>query len=859
MNDKLSAPLDEFKERELEVINLMAEGLSNKEIADQLYITKETVRWYNKQIYSKLGTSRRTEAIALAREMGLIGNTQTENAKAIRHKLPTTTGPFIGRDNDLKDLSDLLHNPDIRLLSIIATGGMGKSRLSLELGHLINGNYEHGVVFIDLTSIQNHADIAEFLLSSLGLNIVESQTVQETLFDYCREKELLLIFDNFEHVLSGARLLTDILDIAPRVKIITTSREKLNLRVETSYQLEPILDDGKQLFIEIALLREPTLKITEDDYDDLQHIVDAVGGLPLGMVLAATWIDTLSIAEIAEEIQANLDFLSAEMGDMPERQRSIHAVIEPTWKKLNDDERKAFMYTSVFRGGFSREIFQNVTGVSVRIFQSLLHRSLIHHVDGKRYNIHPLLKQYALEKLETHKMLDDARSSHLAAILDYALVQKEKLYSGGYLDALNAFEEEQDNFRAALDRKFSGTDLQSYLDLIDNLSVFWSARAQIREAIHYIEQAVIDAPDNPRFPMFLGFDYYRMGEMDKAESNLLQAITLAEELHSFDVLANSYRILTLVYQHKKPIEELLEHLKKALEFAQKSGNQITIAACHTTIGTLLADMGEDSTIVLEHHQKGLAIYEELGDLQGISRIIYNMAIVYHHLGDTKRARELCKESLSLKQKIGDKAGIARRLSVLASWDIAEEELERAREYLAESRIICEELGEQRRLSYTLGVESLLQIVVMDYENAQTLMERGLSIAQTINDYMQIEQFHSYLALLYLLQGHSELAKSHVLQAIEAHKKPSVSVWLCIVAYVRYLWHSKALDDCIPIAAITFHHGVTDDLSNRYFLQPLYYNIQQEIGELKWQEACNKALGITIEDLFQEIVNDLKIA
>lgn len=858
MNNRLSAPLDDFKERELEIINLMAEGLSNKEIAEQLFITKETVRWYNKQIYSKLGTSRRTEAIALAREMGLIGDAQVENTAPIRHKLPITTGPFIGRDKDLKNLSDLLQNPDMRLLSIIATGGMGKSRLSLELGHLVKEDYEHGVVFIDLTSTNNHDDIARLVILSLGLKLEDLKTPQEILFNYCREKELLLIFDNFEHVLSGASLLTDILEVAPRIKIIASSREKLNLRVETSYQLEPIMENGKQLFIEIALLREPSLEITDNDYDDLQQIVDAVGGLPLGMVLAATWVDTLSIAEIAEEIQANLDFLRAEMGDMPERQRSIHAVIEPTWAKLTDDERKAFMYTSVFRGGFTRELFQKVAGVSVRVFQSLLHRSLIHHTDGKRYDVHPLLKQYAHEKLEMHEILYDAKSSHLKAFTEYAQNQKNRLYGGHYLDALETFDIEQDNFRVALDSEFYGEDIALLVDLTDSLSIFWGERSQIQETIYYTERAIIHAPNNARFYMVLGFCYYRIGKVDKAESSIQQAILLAEKDQVLDVLANSYRFMTIISQHKIPITERLDILRKAFKLAQESENQIIIASCHSGLANILRDMGKDAVIVLEHHQKELDIWENIGHLQGISRAIYNMALIHHQEGNIQQARALCEESLSLKQQIGDKAGIARRLSVLAQWDIAEEELERAQDYLAESRVICEESGEQRRLCYTLGIEGFLQIIMMNYSKAQVLLERSLSIAQTISDYQYIEQFHSHLALLYLLQGQIEPAKPHIVQAIKAHKNPSYSGWLCIVAYIQYLWHINDLDICVPLAAVTFHHGVADDLSNKYFLQPLYYKIQQQIGDKAWQEACDEALGVAIEDLFQEIINDFKI-
>ncbi len=229
------------------------------------------------------------------------------------------------------------------------------------------------------------------------MSINSTKSPQETLFDYCREKELLLIFDNFEDVLSGANLLTNILEIAPRVTIIATSRERLNLRTETVFYLQPVTEYADQLFIEVANIMRPNTEIVESEKQDIRRIVNLTGGLPLALVLAATWIDTLSIPEIAEEIEQNLDFLSAEMGDIPERQRSIHAVIEPTWKRLNEKEQMAFMWDSVFRGGFTRDTFKQVTGASVRTLQTLLSRSLIGHGYGRRYDMHPLLRQFARE------------------------------------------------------------------------------------------------------------------------------------------------------------------------------------------------------------------------------------------------------------------------------------------------------------------------------------------------------------------------------------------------------------------------------------------------------------------------------
>ena len=148
------------------------------------------------------------------------------------------------------------------------------------------------------------------------------------------------------------------------------------------------------------------------------------------------------------------------MGDMPERQRSIHAVLDPTWKRLSASEQKAFMWVSVFRGGFTRESFQQVTGASIRAIQILMSRSLIGHGQGRRYDIHPLIRQYAREKLEASGELAEAKKAHLATFLDYAQTQADRMYDGQhYLEALEALDIEQDNFRAALDWSLHGNNI----------------------------------------------------------------------------------------------------------------------------------------------------------------------------------------------------------------------------------------------------------------------------------------------------------------------------------------------------------------------------------------------------------------
>ena len=862
MGEKLSVPLDEFKDREIEIINLIADGLSNQEIADHLFITKGTVRWYNKQIYSKLGTSRRTEAIAVAREMGLIGDEQTDvtTTHLGEHKLPITTGPFIGRDNEIAELTGLLDEPEIRLLSIVATGGMGKSRISLELAHQIKHTYQDGAAFIDLAPVQSATDIAQSAVSSLGLSLTGQRSAEEVVFDYCRAKELLLIFDNFEHVLTGASFLSNIIEVAPKVTIIATSRERLNLRAETAFYLQPIAQDAIELFIEVARMMRPNFDINERELEDVERIVELTGGLPLGLILAATWVDALSIPEIADEIETNLEFLSAEMGDMPERQRSMHAVIDPTWHRLNEKEKEAFAWASVFRGGFIRETFHQLIGVSPRTIQTLLNRSLITHGYGRRYDMHPLLRQYAREKLEASGKLNEAKQGHLHAFLNYAEMQNERMYSGYYLESLDVLNAEQDNFRAALDWSLSGYEVDTGIALILHLGQFWVNRSQIKEAMRYIEFALDHSATVPELHMWASFYQFRLGHMKNAENYARKAISLAEKNNSLATLANSYRNLAMLNLNDMSHQEKIALLHKAIAIAEEIGSDHLVARCHTTMGGLLYNWVADPEIILEHCQKALTFREKSGDLGMISVIVYNMALTVERLGDNDRARELCEYSLELKRRIGDRAGIARRLSVLAGWDIVDEEFDRAHQYLEESRAIAEELGEKRRLRYILFVQGALFVITGDYTKARKTLEMSLQLAIDLEENDRIEHSHAYLALLYLTQGQIEESKPHIRQAVEVNYNSEFDPRISVTAYANYLWYRGQYDDCVSIVAVLSHElGESDygyTFSNQYFLRPLIYRMKEKIGEEAWQDAVATAADITIQQVFQKIVNDL---
>ncbi len=415
-------PFEPLGKRELEILSLMAQDLPDRVIAERLVVAYTTVKWYNRQIFNKLGVNNRHEAIEAARALNLL-NAQ-EPLATPRNNLPSQMTPFVGRENELHDLVHLLHDQSTRLVTLLAPGGMGKTRLALAAAEKLLTAFPDGVTFVSLAPLVSSVDLVPTVASQAGYQFQRNnQTPAQQLLDFFGSKKALLILDNFEHLLDSSSFVVDLLQSAPELRVLVTSREKLSLSGETVYTLDgldypTILDEeilgysAIQLFLQCAYRTRPDFK-PDGKFADIIQICELVGGLPLAIELAAAWVEVLSPAEIAAEIAASLDFLSSSLRDLPERQRSVRAVFESTWKRLTEEERTAFMKLSVFRGGCTRRAAQSVAGVGLRTLTALADKALVSwSTDSERYSIHELLRQYAADALEQAGEAPAVRTAH---------------------------------------------------------------------------------------------------------------------------------------------------------------------------------------------------------------------------------------------------------------------------------------------------------------------------------------------------------------------------------------------------------------------------------------------------------------
>ncbi len=662
-------PLAEpLTERELEILTLLADGLSNGEIAERLYVSLSTIKWYKKQIYSKLDVHSLETAIAHARALGLIPDDTQEADQvasaapehtvvsvamaspryAAPSQLPAPTTPLIGREVEIAALSSLLRDPANRLISVLAPGGMGKTRLALEVASRLAGEFRHGAAFIALNAVSAPEHIVSAMATAVGVSLSGQLDPTQQLLEHFRPQHLLLVLDNFEHLLDAAPLLTQILETAPQVKILTTTRERLNLSVETVFPLSGLdipgahaADDllaygSVRLFVGAARRAPLSAEYTRDNLIQIGRICRLAQGMPLAILLAASWTDLLKVGEIADEVSKGIDFLESQWRDLPERQRSIRAVFDASWRRLSPTEAEALAKLSVFRGGFTRRAGERVAGASLRTLSALVNKALLWMDAEGRCSIHDLLRQYAAEQLEAAGSGDAARAAHSAYYLETLASLESDLTGLNQTNTQNDVEVDIENVRAA---------------------VIWAAShrdyARLANAVH---------------PLWLYF-FYRGGYVDGA--SLFELLTTALRQNQAapprdallgDVLTHRAQLLIFMFERARADECLAE----AEPLVEASGDARIRAFYRMTRADRLP-WENYHTWALSSAREAQALYQSIGDKWGEAFASYHIGsgFLYGDQLSAEEIRDALDRTRALSEAIGDTLMYATTLTAYA--------------------------------------------------------------------------------------------------------------------------------------------------------------------------------------------------
>jgi predicted ATPase/DNA-binding SARP family transcriptional activator len=360
---------------------------------------------------------------------------------SILHNLLNFKTPFIGQKGKTRELVEILSNPEARHLSLVGPGGYGKSRLAIHLAKKCMHQFADGVFWIPLQSLKEASELPVAISDAIGFIHQTEKDIWAELLDYLRTRQTLLVLDNFEHLLSGAKLVSEILMATENVKIVTTSRQKLNLKVETTYivrgmdvpfDTEPAYErglekkyDAVQLFIKSALRSSPAFKPNHEAFETITRICKLVEGMPLAIELAAGWISIFSLSDIESEIYKGFGFLETKLQDVEERHRSLQAVAEGTWSLLTEAEKSVFKKLSIFKGPFTRKAARKIAGASIQDLLSLSNKSFLQKDSEGLLRIHEWLRQFGESEL---KKSSEGYSQALDLFSNYYLTYLSESY-----------------------------------------------------------------------------------------------------------------------------------------------------------------------------------------------------------------------------------------------------------------------------------------------------------------------------------------------------------------------------------------------------------------------------------------------
>jgi predicted ATPase/DNA-binding SARP family transcriptional activator len=610
--------------------------------------------------------------------------------------LPVALTPLVGRERELVELTELLQRPEVRILTLIGVGGMGKTRLAQELGHVCRAAFADGVVFVPLAPLTDPAAIAPAILAALDEHPGSGDPLQIVL-SRLRPRRLLLILDNFEHLLDGAALVTTIAEAAPQVTVLATSRERLNLRGEHQYLLGglAVADDDAtpalRLFAERARRVRPSFSIAPTNRAAVLQICRMVDGMPLGIELAATWIETLAPDEIAAEIAHNLDFLAAEWRDLPERQRSMRAVFDWSWQRLSAAERQVFARLAVFRGGFTRQAAQAVAGATLPVLSRLLHKALVQpDALSGRYTLHELLRQFADEHVQ--RSPDDAaatRERHLTFFLELAERGDPTAPRDVHEAWLADLARDHDNLRAALAYCLQAAEQGNADRVAFGLRIagavwpFWQHYCYLGEGRAWLEQLLARAPDDDVAPLVRANALYGAGwlahdqdDFPSADAFFAAGLRLDEALEKTDRVAQVLAHRGIMARGQGRYGAAIALVEESLALARAAGNLAGIAYALFRLGVIVRECGQfDRAAAL--YEECLGVYRALDDRRGAAFCLLGFADIARDQGEPEVMQRYSAEALAVGRAIEQPWVIGFALNNLALAALMQGELERA--------------------------------------------------------------------------------------------------------------------------------------------------------------------------------------
>jgi len=646
--------------------------------------------------------------------------------------LPSTVAPAIARPKEEADLVGLLTNPPTRLVTLVGAGGMGKTHLALQVAAQVAPHFKEGVVFVALETVTAAERVLTTVANTLGVIESSNTTLQDAVITVLSYTERLLILDNFEQVLAAAELVTVLLQACPRLKILVTSRESLQLRQEQIYSLPPMTavtthqrggshaapSPAVQLFALRAQAVQPGFVLDETTTPTVAAICDLLDGLPLAIELAAARLMLFSLPsllqELVEDDTAPLTLLQSPVRDRPQRQRSFRETIAWSYGLLSDTEQHFFRQLSVFTGGFTLEAAKAIVTTGspgdllagqdlLTLLTSLVAKNLVvakPQPDGTtRFSMLNLVGDFAAEMLAATEEEVVARQAHAEWYAAFAAKADAHLTGPEQVQWLDRLSTEAANLHEAIGWSITACEIEMALTFGAALFRFWRGRAYLTEGRYWLHQ-IVGLPRQLDIAalwatVLLNVSIAALleGDYSKTEDTLMESITLARKSDHGPTLAHGLSYLGRIKYPRREYTAAKAHLEEAIQLSEERNYLEIHGLALTFLGQLYSHMGETEK-ALAFTQAGLKRFQRLGDYWGNSMAATKVANTLIQLRRYDEAKVYANYSLTQSQILRDTMAIALSLSTLAWLAIAQEQYDEARKLLKESLQIRWGLGDK---------------------------------------------------------------------------------------------------------------------------------------------------------------------
>ena len=650
--------IDPLTDRELQILSLMADGLTDRDISQELFLALATVKWYNRRIYEKLAVRNRTEAVARAREGGLFDAPQTTlSTTTPRTTLPASLTSFIGRTQEVAEIRRLLNTA--RLVTLVGPPGTGKTRLSLEVAHAVADQFPNAVTFVPLAPLSHPHEVLESIAQILDAHQAQGQSVIEAVIESLHGRPSLLILDNFEHLLDAASLTQDLLRQAPDLVILATSREVLRVYGEHVYNVPPlplpdqhVTDtdeiaeyDAIRLFTQRAKASAPHFRATADNLRTVAEICTRLDGLPLPIELAAARMRLFTPDALLARLDDRFETIRGQQTELTPHHQTLRDTIDWSYDLLDPDEQILLSRLSIFRGGHTLEAADEICAPDLAIdvldsIESLLDKSLIQLSESSdtepRFMMLETIHTYAREKLELTGEMTLMRHRHA----DYYVALAEDLLPdtrGGPRQraALQRLVTDQDNLLVVLRWSFGEGNLVLGLRLVGALALFWFRQAHPSMWQYWQSRAL--ALVKEANPLVQGRVYLSASYVAHMAHDTEQSTAMAREAVA---------------------------LFRTLPYPQETAwALLNLSQCLDQIGA-----GHEAHAVVD---EALELFVSIGDAIGQSHAYAQMGEIARTEQDYSRAREVYLRGLSMAEHNGDTLGQCVAYANLAATATAE--------------------------------------------------------------------------------------------------------------------------------------------------------------------------------------------